>query len=109
MFVVIMPELTFAWQQILTVMDQAIRSSSTCFVSIFKLAPNLFIYLFNMFFCICPPPGLLLVLGLLKRYMMPTLDAALLISSRVGADLGRTLDRLETCIINSKAARRPAI
>ena len=27
--------------------------------------------------------------------MTPTLDAALLISSRAGADLGRTLDRLE--------------
>ena len=28
------------------------------------------------------------MLGLLERYMTPTLDAALLSSSRVGADLG---------------------
>ena len=37
-------------------------------------------------------PGLLPVLGLLERYMTPTLDVALLSSSRAGADLGRTLD-----------------
>ena len=30
------------------------------------------------FFCIRPPPVLLPVLGLLERYMTPTLDAALL-------------------------------
>ena len=30
------------------------------------------------FFCICPPPGLLPVLGPCERYMTPTLDAALL-------------------------------
>ena len=47
-------------------------------------------------FFIRPPPGLLPVLGLLKRYMTPTLDAALLISSRAGADLGRMSDRLES-------------
>ena len=34
------------------------------------------------FFGICPPPGLLPVLGLCEHYMTPTLDAALLISSR---------------------------
>ena len=37
----------------------------------------------NVFFCIHPPPGLLPVLGQLERYMTPTLNAALLISSRV--------------------------
>ena len=35
--------------------------------------------------------GLLPVLGPLEQYMTPTLDAALLSSSRAGADLGRTL------------------
>ena len=39
-------------------------------------------------FSIHPPPGLLPVLGPLERYMIPTLDAALLCSSRAGADLG---------------------
>ena len=39
------------------------------------------------FFCIRPPLELLPVLGLLKRYMTPTLDAALLYSSRAGSDL----------------------
>ena len=28
-------------------------------------------------------------MGLLERYVMPTLDAALLVSSRAGADLGQ--------------------
>ena len=32
-----------------------------------------------------------------KRYMTPTLDAALLISSRAGADLGRTSDSRVWC------------
>ena len=41
------------------------------------------------------PPGLLPVLGPLESYMMPTLDAALLISYRAGAGLGRTSDRFE--------------
>ena len=49
---------------------------------------------FFFFFCIRPPPGLLPVLGPLECYMTPTLDAALLISSRVGADLGRTSAKL---------------
>ena len=40
-------------------------------------------------FSIRPPPGLLPVLGSLERYMTPTLDSAVLISSRAGADLGR--------------------
>ena len=48
----------------------------------------------HVFFCIRPPPGLLPVLGPLECYMTPTLDAALLISSRVGADLGRTSAKL---------------
>ena len=47
------------------------------------------------FFCIRPPPELLPVLGQLERYITPTLDAALLYSSRAGSDLGRTLDRFE--------------
>ena len=38
----------------------------------------------------------LIVLGPLERYMKPTLDAALLISSRAVADLGGTSDRLLT-------------
>ena len=33
-----------------------------------------------VFFGICPPPGLLPVLGPYEQYMTPTLDAALLIS-----------------------------
>ena len=37
-----------------------------------------------LFFSILPPSGLLPVLGPLERYMMPTLDSALLISSRAG-------------------------
>ena len=37
------------------------------------------------------PPGLLPVLGSLEWYMTPTLDAALLSSSREGADLGQML------------------
>ena len=48
------------------------------------------------------------MLGPLERYMIPTLDSALLISSRADADLGRKSDRLESfltanieaCIIN---------
>ena len=43
-------------------------------------------------FFIHPPLGLLPVLGLLERYMTPTLDMALLNSSRAGADLGRMSD-----------------
>ena len=35
------------------------------------------------------------MLGPLERYMTPTLDAALPISSKAGAHLGRTSDRLE--------------
>ena len=42
------------------------------------------------FFSIRHPPGLLPVLGPLERYMTPTLDTALLSSSRAGTDLGRT-------------------
>ena len=40
------------------------------------------------FYDICPPPGLLPVLGPWVRYMTPTLDVALLISSRAGTDPG---------------------
>ena len=48
------------------------------------------------FFSIALPLGLLPVLGPLEQYMTPTLDTALLSSSRVGTDLGRTS-------VNSKA------
>ena len=37
-----------------------------------------------------PSPGSLLVLGPLERYMTPTLDTALLSSSRARTDLGQT-------------------
>ena len=46
----------------------------------------------DFFFLFRPSPGLLPVLGPLERYMTPTLDAALLISSRAGTDLGLTSD-----------------
>ena len=46
-----------------------------------------------LFLSICPPPGFIPVLGLLERYMMPTLDSALLYSSRAGADPGRLIDK----------------
>ena len=49
----------------------------------------------SIFFSIWPPPELLPVLGLLERYMTPTLDVALLCSSRAGSDLGQTSDRFE--------------
>ena len=42
---------------------------------------------YRTFFSIHPSPGLLPVLGPLERYMTPTLNAALLISSRAGADV----------------------
>ena len=49
----------------------------------------MFIFIFiYIFLSIRPPPGLLPVLGLLERYMTPTLDAAMLCSSRAGSDLG---------------------
>ena len=48
------------------------------------------------FFSISPPPELFPVLGPLERYMTPTLDAALLNSSRAGSDLGRTSDWLRS-------------
>ena len=44
------------------------------------------------FFGICPPPELLPVLGPCEWYMTPTRDAALLISSRAGTDLGLLSD-----------------
>ena len=49
-------------------------------------------YPLTFFLSIRPSPGLLPVLGPLERYMTPTLDVALLSSSRAGADLGRTSD-----------------
>ena len=48
------------------------------------------------FFSIRSPPGLLPVLGPLERYMTPTLDSALLCSSKAGADLGRASDGLRS-------------
>ena len=47
------------------------------------------------FFCIRPSLELLPVLGLLEQYMTPTLDTALLCSSRAGYDLGRKSDTFE--------------
>ena len=44
------------------------------------------------FFGICPPLGLLPVLGPCEWYMTPTLDRALLISSRAGTDPGLSSD-----------------
>ena len=49
----------------------------------------------RLFLIIRPPPELLPVLVLLEQYMTPTLDAALLCSSRAGSDLGRKSDRFE--------------
>ena len=43
----------------------------------------------DFFFIIRPPPELLPVLGPLEQYVMPTLNTALLCSSRAGSDLGR--------------------
>ena len=51
--------------------------------------------LFVTFFSIRPPPGLLPVLGPLERYMTPTLDTAMLYSSRAGPDLGPASDCFE--------------
>ena len=65
-------------------------------------------HLFIIFYSIRPPPGLLPLLGPLERYMMPTLDAYLLVSSRAGADLGRMpanfyyLTRVKTGILYLK-------
>ena len=55
----------------------------------------------SYFFCTCPPPELLPMLGPLEWYMMPTLDVALLCSSRVASDLGHTLDRLRSFVDSS--------
>ena len=43
----------------------------------------------DFFLSIRLPPELLPVLGLLEQYMTPTLDAAMLYSSRAGSDLGQ--------------------
>ena len=51
---------------------------------------NTWFKLYNFF--IRPSWGLLPVLGPREWYMTPTLDAALLSSSRAGADLGQTSD-----------------
>ena len=53
---------------------------------------NRYAKILTFFFGIRPPSGLLPVLGPLEQYMMPTLDLALIISSRAGADLGRMSD-----------------
>ena len=57
----------------------------------FQLGPDFFL-------SIPPPPGLLPVLGPLERYMTPTLDTALLCSSRAGSDLSCTSDWSEEVI-----------
>ena len=46
----------------------------------------------NIFIFIYLPRIILHVLGPCERYMTPTLDATLLISSRVGTDLGLSSD-----------------
>ena len=46
------------------------------------------------FFGICPPPGLIPVLGPCEQYMTPTLDAAQIISSRAGTDVCRQIVEL---------------
>ena len=46
----------------------------------------------ELLFGIYPPPGLLPVVGPCERYMTPTIDAALLISSRAGTDPGLSSD-----------------
>ena len=71
-----------------------------------KACKNLNFRVFNhfapkvFFFTILPLPELLPVLRPLERYMMPTLDAALLCSSRVGSDLGLTSDRFLRSFVN---------
>ena len=45
----------------------------------------------DRFFLYPPSSGIAPMLGPLERYMTPTLDTALLYSSRMGSDLGRTL------------------
>ena len=60
--------------------------------------PELICHSIIIFFCICPSPELLSVLGPLERDMMPTLDAALLCSSRVGSDLGCKSDWLRSFV-----------
>ena len=52
------------------------------------------------FLSIHPPPELLPVLGPLEWFMTPTLDAALLYSSRAGSDLGETSDWLMSCVVS---------
>ena len=61
------------------------------------------VQLWQHFFCIRPPPGLLSVLGPLTRYMTPTLDAALIyVVHRDGVEplaLGRVLTyTYNTCL-----------
>ena len=52
-----------------------------------------------LFLSIRPPPELLPMLGPLEWYMTPTLEAALLYSSRAGSVLGRTSDWLRSLFI----------
>ena len=58
----------------------------------------LFSFFDQHFFCIRLSLELLPVLEPLERYMTPTLDVALLSSSRAGADLGQT-SNVESVII----------
>ena len=57
------------------------------------------------FISICPPLGWLPVLGPREQFMTPALDAALIISSSAGADLGRTSEemssRTQACLISA--------
>ena len=43
---------------------------------------------FLLLFLYAPSPGIASCVGTAERYMTPTLDAALLYSSRAGSDLG---------------------
>ena len=59
---------------------------------------------FFFFFCICPPPGLLPVLGPLEQYTTPTLDLALLCSSR--ADFSKHKQSFNLLILITHVCRK---
>ena len=63
-----------------------IRKQQLCLANFIE--PQKMVLFFGFFWGICPRPGLLPVLGPCERYMTPTLDVALLISSRAGTDPG---------------------
>ena len=70
-------------------------------LSVFLRLNELFFALNSNFFVgISPPPELLPVLGPLEGYVTPTLDTALLCSSKVGSGLGRMLDWFLRSFVN---------